>query len=280
MTDMIRLIVNADDYGRTAEVSRGIRQAHLHGIVTSTTCMMNMPTIVEDIQSTLTETPDLGLGVHLVLTAGRPLSPLDEVDTLTDPLDWFLKSDEFLVNLEQIDPSQAQAEWRAQIEAFITASGRQPTHLDSHHHSSYFSEPLMRAMLELASEYCCAIRQPFAFRADGSLEGLPDQVLEPFQTYAPPLIAEFEPRCPDVFFASLYDDSATRQELLRILDGLSMGTSEIMCHPGYADPDLVTSSYYSNQREIELQILTDPTVPEIVEQKGIELITFAELQSH
>ena len=39
----IRLIVNSDDYGRTAEVSSGVRTAHLKGIVTSTTCMMNMP---------------------------------------------------------------------------------------------------------------------------------------------------------------------------------------------------------------------------------------------
>jgi predicted glycoside hydrolase/deacetylase ChbG (UPF0249 family) len=178
MTRSTRLIVNADDYGRTTDVSRGVRQAHLHGIVNSTTCMMNMPTIVEDIQFALTETPDLGLGVHLVLTAGRPLSPPDEVDTLTDPRGWFPTPDGLLSRLEQIDPTQAQAEWRTQIEAFIVASGRQPTHLDSHHHSSYFCEPLMRAMLELASEYDCAIRQPRAFRTDGSPDGLPEQVLE------------------------------------------------------------------------------------------------------
>jgi len=268
--------VNADDYGRTVEVSIGIRQAHLNGIITSTTCMMNMPTIFEDIKLALEEAPDLGLGVHLVLTAGRPLSPPDDMGTLTDSQGGFLKPDELLSRLGQIDPTQAQAEWRAQIEAFITASGRQPTHLDSHHHSSYFSEPLMRAMLELACDYDCAIRQPRAFRPDGLPDGLPEQVQEPIQEYGPRLIAEFESRCPDVFYASFYDDLATRQELLRILDDLSMGTSEIMCHPGYASPELIASSYYSNQREIELQILTDPTVKEIVEQKGIELITFAE----
>jgi len=131
-------------------------------------------------------------------------------------------------------------------------------------------------MLELACDYDCAIRQPRAFRPDGLPDGLPEQVQEPIQEYGPRLIAEFESRCPDVFYASFYDDLATRQELLRILDDLSMGTSEIMCHPGYASPELIASSYYSNQREIELQILTDPTVKEIVEQKGIELITFAE----
>ena len=37
-----RLIVNADDYGKTAGVIRGIIRAHREGIVTSTTVMMNM----------------------------------------------------------------------------------------------------------------------------------------------------------------------------------------------------------------------------------------------
>ncbi len=69
----IRLIVNADDYGRSVNVSRGIRDAYLRGILSSTTCMMNMPSVVDDIKMALSETSGLGMGVHLVLTAGRPL---------------------------------------------------------------------------------------------------------------------------------------------------------------------------------------------------------------
>ena len=71
---MKRLIINADDYGRSPDISRGIRQAHLHGVVTSTTCMMNIPTTAADIAVAVRETPQLGLGVHLVLTMGRPVS--------------------------------------------------------------------------------------------------------------------------------------------------------------------------------------------------------------
>ncbi|MBM3143574.1 MAG: ChbG/HpnK family deacetylase [Chloroflexi bacterium] len=274
---MIRLIVNADDYGRTAEVSRGVRQAHLQGIVTSTTCMMNMPTTTADIRIAMEETPDIGMGVHLVLTAGKPLSPPEAVDTLTDPQGWFPKYDRLLTRLEETDIAQVKIEWRAQIEAFIAASGRRPTHLDSHHHSSFFSEPLMRAMLELACEYNCAIRLPRAFRSDGGLDSLPEQVQGPIQDYAPRLLAEFEPRRPDAFFGSFYDDLATREELLRILDQLGEGISEMMCHPGYADPSLIASSYYSRQRESELHLLTNPSIKEMIAQKGIELISFAEI---
>ena len=71
---MKQLIINSDDYGRTPDISRGIRDAHLRGVVTSTTCMMNIPTTASDIAVAVQETPKLGMGVHLVLTMGRPIS--------------------------------------------------------------------------------------------------------------------------------------------------------------------------------------------------------------
>src|SRR5690242_8074881 len=131
----IRLIVNADDYGLSANVSRGIRQACSQGIVKSTTCMMNMPTVVDDIEIALRETPGLGLGVHLVLTAGHPLLPADQVSTLVQIDGAFLKLDQLTARQAALDAAQAKAEWRVQIEKFVAAAGRKPTHLDSHHHT-------------------------------------------------------------------------------------------------------------------------------------------------
>ena len=88
---MKRLIINSDDYGRTPEISRGIREAHLRGVVTSTTCMMNIPTTAEDIAVALKETPSLGMGVHLVLTMGRPISAPEAVPSITDENGQFLQ---------------------------------------------------------------------------------------------------------------------------------------------------------------------------------------------
>jgi predicted glycoside hydrolase/deacetylase ChbG (UPF0249 family) len=66
-----------------------------------------------------------------------------------------------------------RAEWRAQIEKFIATTSRRPTHLDSHHHASYFTAGLFRTMLELAQEYGCAIRLPVALGNDDTFAGLP-----------------------------------------------------------------------------------------------------------
>src|SRR5690348_3305274 len=118
-----RLIVNADDYGRSANVSRGIRESCSRGIVRSTTCMMNMPTVAEDIEIALRETPELGLGVHLLLTAGRPILPARQVPSLASADGSFLKLEELIARHGTLSPAEAKAEWHAQIEKFVHVAG-------------------------------------------------------------------------------------------------------------------------------------------------------------
>lgn len=271
-----RLIINSDDYGRTPEVSRGIRASHLQGVVTSTTCMMNIPTTAADISIALRETPRLGLGVHLVLTADSPLVKHEAVKSITDENGNFLRLAVLIQRINSIDIHEVKLEWHTQIEAFIKASGKKPTHLDSHHHTSYFSPDLFRAMLELAKEFDCGIRLPHV-HGSNEMAGLPPELIGPIKEYAPKLLSEFNPRRPDAFFASFYDDLATRDELTKILDQVSEGTFEIMCHPGYADPILLSASSYAKQREAELEVLTDPSIKQSIQAKGIDLINFSDI---
>ena len=70
---MKRLIVNADDFGRSAGVDDGILRAHREGVVTSTTFMTNAPS-TSHAAAIARATPALDVGVHLVLTYARPVS--------------------------------------------------------------------------------------------------------------------------------------------------------------------------------------------------------------
>ncbi len=271
------LIINSDDYGRTPDISRGIRESHLRGVVTSTTCMMNIPTTPADIAIAMRETPKLGLGVHLVLTAERPLLACEQLKTITNADGSFLKLAALISKIDQIDVNEVKAEWHEQIELFVKAAGRKPTHLDSHHHSSYFSPALFRAMLELAREYDCAIRLPVVYGSD-EMAGLPAELIGPIKEYAPKLLNEFNPHRPNAFFASFYDEFATHDELIKILNDIQQdGTFEIMCHPGYVDDAFAKESSYNKQREIELEVLTDPSIKQSIQERGIELISFANL---
>ncbi|HEX5807302.1 MAG TPA: ChbG/HpnK family deacetylase [Anaerolineales bacterium] len=266
---MKRLIINADDYGRSPDISRGIREAHLRGVVTSTTCMMNISTTAADIALALRETPELAMGVHLVLSMGRPLVRRESMSSITDENGNFLKYAPLLEQVPNIKIEEAQAEWRAQINAFIQEAGRRPSHLDSHHHASYFSANLFRAMLELATEYDCPIRFPFGDNVS--------QELEETNRHLTGLMPEFAVRHPDHFFVDFYDEGANHANLLNIIHNLPDGTSELMCHPGYVNDSFANESIYNRQRERELTILTDPSIRAAVEASGIELITFADL---
>lgn len=266
---MKKLIINSDDYGRTPEISRGIREAHLRGVVTSTTCMMNISTTASDIAIALKETPQLAMGVHLVLTMGKPLVKRQAGSSITDENGNFFKYDPFIEHIPQMYMEEVKAEWRAQINAFIKAAGHKPTHLDSHHHSSYFAPQLFRLMLELAKEHDCAIRFPFTNAISSELQ----------ETYnhAPNLMKEFNPRRPDIFLVDFYDEGATLDGLLRLINSVADGTTEIMCHPGHVDEAFAQESVYNFQRERELEILTMPSIKEAIKVNNIELITFAQI---
>ena len=77
-----KLIVNADDFGLSEGVCLGILKAHRDGILTSTTCMMNMENIEKYLEMTKAY-PNLGLGVHLNITVGKPLTKVSFIDEKT-----------------------------------------------------------------------------------------------------------------------------------------------------------------------------------------------------
>lgn len=273
-----RVIFNADDYGITEGVSRGIRYAHMQSLVTSTSCMMNMPVAASQVSLALDECPDLGIGVHLNLTAGHPLLPLQEVPSLCDLTGSFHSRDHLLNRLPGINISEIRSEWLAQIQKFIQITGRKPTHLDSHHHSSYYSPELFRVMLELAQEFNCAIRLPVVDKWAFQPIDLPDSVKADIEAAIPRLLLEYNPRTPGGFFPEFYDEGASPERLLNFFSGKSFGTWEIMCHPGFCDAELMALSSYNLQREKELAIVTDPGLIENMKRNGIDLISFKDLE--
>ena len=117
---MKRLIINSDDYGRTPEISRGIRETHTRGVVTSTTCMMNIPTTAADIAVALKETPTLGMGVHLVLTMGDPISDPGTVPSMTDKNGHFFKYAALVERLPQLSLEEVKAE-KGRLEISVKA---------------------------------------------------------------------------------------------------------------------------------------------------------------
>ena len=74
---MKKVIVNADDFGLTQSVNRGIVRAYMDGVVTSTTLMVNMPDTLHAIM--LAQKYNLNdIGIHLNLTKGETILPKEK----------------------------------------------------------------------------------------------------------------------------------------------------------------------------------------------------------
>lgn len=275
------LIVNADDYGLHPSVSAGIRKTHLEGILTSTTTMMNMPDAQSALEMAAEQCPNLGLGVHLTLTAGAPLLSPDQLPRLLRLSDGmrFPRETRLREHAAFVPADEVKAEWRAQIERFIQLAGKKPDHLDSHHHSSYYTSPFFEAMLELAAEYKCAVRLPF-WDVDQPISGDYAYLCKDWPAGVNPreLAHRHNIPFPDCFLGYFFDEKATLEVLLYALEHLAGGVTELMSHPALDGEALQGISSYNIQRTQEMNLLIHPQVMETVKTNQIELISFGTLR--
>jgi len=249
-----RLIVNADDFGRSAGVDNGIARAHREGIVTSTTFMTNAPS-TPHAASLARATPALDVGVHLVLTYARPLSDPSRIPSLVREDGSFWRPSELLAR--PIERTEALVEYRAQYARARELVGREPTHVDTHHWV-HDHPALSWAVSELARETGVGARshtptQRDEYRAKGVRT--PDHFVREFQ----------------------HPGHIEVADLLGLISRLEDGVTELMCHPGEPDPELVATSAYARERVVELATLTDERVRAALESERIALATFAEL---
>ena len=244
-----RLIVNADDFGLTPGVSAGILDAHRHGIVTSTTVLVTADPDREQVRRA--REAGLGMGLHVNLTLGRPLTA---ARSLVDDSGRFIRDARRAAF--RADPEDVRAEVEAQVDRFISLVGRPPTHLDTHHHVGTYS-PVREVVLEAARRLGVPVRSQDASARDRArAAGL---------------------KTTDHFFGesgpAAYWTLATT---LRHLRALPAGLSEFMTHPGRYD-DALGFSRYGRQRETELVGLGTPAARAAAAALGIRLCHFGDI---
>jgi len=248
-----RLIVNADDLGRTEGINEGIFDAHRRGIVTSATMMVNYPA-ARRVAALSRDSPALGIGLHLALSGGVPALPPEQLRSMVDA-NGLLPAKP--AGLAGADRAEVLAEVRAQLRRFREIMGRDPTHFDSHHHSHREVPAVFDAILTLAWETGLPVRSASpAMAAQLRSEGVPT---------------------PDHFVEEFYAEGATLNALIGIVEELPMGTSELMCHPAVVDEELRSRSGYAEARTRELDVLTNAAVRQAVRRSGIKLISFGQL---
>ncbi len=279
---MGRLIINADDFGLTSGVNRGIIELHSAGLVTSTSLMARARATDESIDLAL-RAPTLGVGCHVVLVDGEPILPPDQIPTLISRNTGHFPSSlaTFLKRLftGRIRTAEIEAEISAQI-AFLQHRGVRLTHVDTHKHTHVFHE-VLRPLLRVAhAAGIRAIRNPFephwstrATRRAHWMRLAQVGALRWIEPASRGIIEEagFTTTSGTIAVAGTgILDAATLRSLLRALPD---GTWELVTHPGYNDADLSrVNTRLRATRDVEREALAA-----IREFPAIKLISFADV---
>ena len=284
-----RLILNADDFGLTPGINRAIGELSAAGVLTSATLMAAGPAF-DDAVLVARAHPNLGVGCHIVLTDGMPVSAPDSVRSLLGPerhsfrprLSHFLQA----LFTGRVRSEDILREALAQIER-LQRAGIRITHLDTHKHTHLF--PMVwRPLLEAAERTGVhAIRSAFEPAWGQSLAqgGTRRRVavravtlLKPAFDAAPQLRSHAI-RTTDGTIAISATGSLDAESLAELLQALpENGTYELCCHPGYNDADLDrVTTRLREHRNTEREALLAELSRRLMQPDPPELISYAQL---
>ncbi len=287
---MKNLIVNADDLGWTEGVNRGILEAFHHGIVTSTSLLANGAAFAGGVEAARSA-PGLGVGVHLNLSDGLPVADREIVTSLLNDDGELAGGPESLLFRRArggLALAEVESEWDAQIQK-VRDAGIAPTHWDGHRHV-YMLPGLFEIALRLAKRHDVgAIRvslEESSLRAALSSsskqnagvvmkQGVQARGLKLLGRDTREQAAHAGISTADYFCGIAQTGELTREGVEQFVKSLPDGTTELMCHPGYADAALQkTPTRLQDSRQTELQILTDTGIRNLVASLGIRLIDY------
>lgn len=275
----IRLIINADDYGYSVGISRGILKAAKMRAICATGIFANSPDLLKKI-AWLAAFPDLDLGVHLNLTFRQPTTK-QLADLFPNAQFPCLHIIIGLILSGRISLDCVQAEWRAQIEALLSL-GVKLEFLNSHQHIHMLPNlfPLAQA---LAREYQIPhLRLTTA-------EWLPPwsgaAVLRNAMLQAMAAVNKYLHQAEDFprFIGLGRSGKLDLVYLKKLFSLLKPGkVYELMCHPGQTDSNEITEpkllAYHAWQQELSL--FTGPHVKKLYQQLNIKIINYRSLSAH
>lgn len=293
---MKRLIINADDFGLASSINESIMRCLEASRLSSTTLMVNAPAAAEALAYAKGH-PGSAIGLHLNLVH---FSPLTACPALAD-------GERFrglgaLIALQITDHAalytQAKAELEAQLDAFVSSTGRLPSHVDTHLWAQVLPA-VFQAIVDVATaRRVFAVRNieggnpALALAATLRIGGIgPDNVWRSCYQVAKAVWFKAQSRwcryperlragglfTPDCYFGVseglLYRDVATR---LRVIEGClstqpADSVGEFMVHPGGdAHPDGVW--YRSEDARIETETLLSDRLLEMLSRQRVHLL--------
>ncbi|PWU10913.1 MAG: hopanoid biosynthesis associated protein HpnK [Verrucomicrobia bacterium] len=269
-----RLIVNADDFGRSVSINEAVIRAHREGILTTASLMVNEPAF-EQAVTLAREHPRLGVGLHITLLCGHSALPRAKIPGLVTPEGEFTHNPAgagFRYFFSRGLREQLRSEVRAQLEKF-RATGLALDHVNGHLHL-HLHPTILQILMDLADEF--GIKRvrltydPFWLNAKlvsgyWGYRALHASVFCCLAARARPALDRRGIRHTRAVFGLLQNSRVDEAYILKLLPHLPDGDSELYSHPSL------------DQFRNEFDALISPRVRALIEQLGIKLIRYQEL---
>jgi hopanoid biosynthesis associated protein HpnK len=275
------IVVTADDFGAGVEVNEAVETAHVHGVLKAASLMVGAPFAADAVRRAKAM-PSLRVGLHLVLTEGRPLLPPSEVPDLVDA------SGTFRANMARMGVSlffnkraraQLAAEMTAQFEAF-RATGLSLDHANAHKH--FHLHPTIGAMmLEIGKRYGLrAVRVPLEpadvlAKAEPGYKPVSAWDTAPWAHLLRRRVRAAGMISADSVFGLRWSGAMTRDRLAGIIRNAPQGLIEIYLHPATRAYEGSAPGYRYAE---ELDALISPETAETVRESSAALGGFADFQ--
>lgn len=269
-----RLIVNADDFGRSASINEAVVRAHREGILTTASLMVNEASCDEAV-ALAKENPRLGVGLHVSLLFGRSALSPEQIPGLVNARGEFSESPvasgmKFFFRREL--RAQIETEVAAQFERF-RATGLKCDHVNGHLHMHLHPvvfEILMRRAMEWNITHVRLTCDPFwlnaklvggawFYRASHAL------IYRLLSRRSRRALAERGIKFTQHVFGLLQNARVDEAYVKRLLPEIPAGDSELYSHPSLTD------------FRHEFDALVSPAVKQIVREENIELIRYQDL---
>jgi hopanoid biosynthesis associated protein HpnK len=269
-----RLIVNADDFGRSASINQAVIRAHREGILTTASLMVNEPACEEAV-ALARQNPTLGVGLHLTLLCGYSALPPEQIPGLVNANREFSNNPAgagFRYFFQRSLREPLRREIHAQFQVF-RATGLPLDHVNGHLHL-HLHPTVFRILMADSSQFgikCLRLTfDPFRLNlrlASGhfAYRALHAAIFHPLSVRARPALAQRGIRHTAAVFGLLRNARVDEAFVTRLLPQLPAGDSELYSHPSLDE--------FKN----EFDALICPGVREQVKKLGIKLIRYQDL---
>lgn len=233
----MNLILNSDDFGISKGMNLGVIDAHLEGVLSSTTALVGAPHINHGV-NLAKDYPELGIGLHLSIDFFKCFSKKPSLIDENGNLKRFKANETRRIPVEDI-----VCEWELQIKEFENLFGYFPTHFDSHHHVHLRQPDCEAAMKILQDKYQVTVR------------GMGEAGY----------IGEF------------YDQNVKLEcmkEYINRLRNSEYKYREIMIHNAFCDRDIISYTTYNTKRMDEHALITSNEFKKLINDENIKICSY------